>query len=304
MSTPDTKPRRKRRPWLILIPVILLAAIGGAMAYPDSPIYLAKLLSPEIKIENRSRSEWVADLSSADKEQRVKAASALGKMNDGGKKALPDLMKAIQNDKEADVRAVCADAATKMYPELGTDAAKAEYAAAVLEVFTAGLTDPDLRVRHNSALGLLKLKTLARPAVPKLLEVVKNEENDTNLNIYLSTVRQVMLRALGEAAAGTPDAVPAFVAILDAKLVPPAGVKLGRGGTPAKAMTDEQVEEMKAYNRGVITRRVVVTGLGQAGEHGRVAAPKIRELLKTGDEDDQFVSKEALERMKLPADGK
>ena len=139
--------------------------------------------------------------------------------------------------------------------------------------------------------------------MPKLLEVVKNEENENNLNIYLSTVRQVMLRALAEAAAGTADAVPTFVAILDTKLAPPEGVRLGRHD-PNAPLTQEQADAMKVYDRGVITRRLVVTGLGLAGEHGRGAAPKIRELLKTGDTDDKFVANEALERMGLPADGK
>lgn len=298
MSTPtaDPKPRPKRRPWLILLPVILIALAALAMAIPGSPVYLPKVLQLEMELDGRRRSEWGADLSSADKEQRVKAAGVLGKMNEGGRQELPKLVKAIQTDPEADVRAACADAATKMYPELGSDKAKGEYAAAVLEVFTAGLTDSEKRVRYTSAVGLLKLKALARPAVPALLAGCKDPDNDTNMNLYHATIQQVMLKALGEAAAGTPDAVPIFTALLDEKLDKPK--RVGNAGNTK--MTKEEQEEMKSYAEALILRRLAVTGLGLAKEHGKPAAGKIRELLSSDIDDDKFVAKEALERMGEP----
>lgn len=274
------------------------------MAIPTSPIYLAKLLEPDVKVEGRSRGEWATDLSSPDAATRAKAAAALGKMNTSGRKALPELVKVMQSDGDADVRAAACDAAGKMYPANDAESAKTEYTAAVLGAFTAGLTDQDMRVRHNAAIGILKLKEKARPAVPALIAAAKDSENDTNLNIYHATVRQVMLRALGEAAAGTNEAVPTFTAIMDEKLVKPklpaAAQQQGGGGK----VTKEDEEASRKFIQGSINRRIAAAGLGLAGEHGKAAAPKIQEMLRSSDRDDRDIAKEALGRMGIPADDK
>lgn len=300
-TTPNVKPRRKRRRWLILVPVLLLAAVGLAMAVPDSPIYLAKLLEPEVSEGGRPRSSWVADLSSPDAETRTQAANALGRMNTAGRKALPELVRVMKSDPEAGVRASAADAAAKMYPANESDEERVKYAAAVLEAFTAGLTDPDLRMRYNSATGLLKLKEKARPAVSALLVACDDPANDTNLNIYHATIRQVMYRALGEAAAGTPDAVPVFTAILDVKVERP---NMPRRGGQGQQVTKELDEASRKYSVDSVNRRIAVTGLGLAGEHGKGSATKIRELLTSRDSNDRFVAAEALQRMGLPAEEK
>lgn len=303
MSLPDAQPRRKRRHLSFLLPVILLALVGVSMAIPGSPIYLAKLLEPDVKIDNRSRSEWAADLSSPDATTRVKAANAIGQMNTGGKRSIPDLARLMQADPDADVRAAASEALSKMYPTTESDAAKDEYAKALLEPFTAALTDPEGRVRNNATLGLLKMKARAKPAVPALLKAADAPENDTNLNIFHATIRQVMLRAIGEAAAGTAEGVPTFAAILEEKLEWPAGVRQGRGA-PGAVLTKEQQEAIKLHDKKVVHRRIAVTGLGLAGEHGRGSESKIRELLKSSDPEDKTVAKEALERMGLPVEEK
>ena len=297
MNAHDTKPRRKRQAWLILLPVGLLVLLGLGLAIPGSPLYLPKLLEPEPAVDGRTTSQLVAALGSEDKEQRERAAIDLGRMNTAGRKALPELIRVMRTDASADVRAVAADAAGKMFPANEPETAVAEYVSAVLEAFTAGLTDPDKRVRHNSAIGLLKLKAKARPAVPVLLEAIKDPENDTNMQIYLATIRQVMLRALGEAAAGTADAVPTFTAILNEKVERPSS----QGGGRVQA-SKESIELATKYAETSVNRRIAVCGLGLAGEHARDTAPKIRELLKSPEADDRFEAKQALERMGLPAE--
>lgn len=299
--TPDPKPRRKRRPWLLLLPVVLIAVAGLAMAIPGSPVYLPTLLQPEPSIDNKTRSQWAAELSSGDQKQRADAANALGKMNTGGLKALPQLVKAMQSDPDADVRATAADAIAKMYPANEPEAVKTEYIAATVGAFTGGLTDKELRVRYSSALGLIKLREHGRPAVPVLLAGCKDPENDTNLNAYHSTIRHLMLRALGEAAVGTPDAVPYFVEIVNIPVVAPKippGVNVQGGG--GKPPSPELLEASKKYQDMSTVRRNAVTGLGLAGPHGRVAADKIRELLKSSHPDDKDIAKQALEQMGEP----
>jgi HEAT repeat protein len=184
---------------------------------------------------------------------------------------------------------------------VGPDEGKKQtYAAAVLDSLTAGLTDPELRVRHNAALALAKLRGMAKPALAALLAACADPKNDTNLNIYPATIRQVMLRALGEAASGTPDAVPTFVAIFGQAPTKPTA-PAGRG---QKDLSDEERALWTKYATWMVNRRVAATGLGLAGEHGRPHAAKVRELLDSKDEDDRFEAKQALERMGLPAGGK
>ncbi len=305
MSTPPVKPRRKRRAWPVLVPVIVLTLIGLALAWPNSPVYLSKLLEPEPKWNNRTSKEWAGGLAAADKQARVDAAYSLGKMNADGRKALPELVQVMQTDSEPDVRAAASDAVCRMAAATDTDAMRNEYASLTLEGFKAGLSDADLRVRYNSATGLIKLKERGRSAVPALLTAVADPANDTNLNIYHITICQAMLRAVGEVAAGTPDGVATFTAILDIK-VEPSTVRSGprsRGGR-GEAPKD-QPEVRNRFVHESVNRRIAVTGLGLSGEHGRSTATKIRELLTTTkDDDDRFVAAEALQRMGLPADGK
>lgn len=299
MPTTDSKPRRKSLSWLILIPVVLIAGIGLAMAIPGSPIYLAKLLEPEVRVDDRSRSEWVKDFKSDDVVTRLKAVAAVGKMNTGGKKALPDLLQVMQNDPDGEVRTAATDAVGKMYPAQEGEPAKAEYAALVLDAFIARLTDEDKRARYNALVGLLKLKDKARPAVPAIQKAFDDPENDTNLNMFHSTIRQTALRALGEAAAGTPDGVPTFAKILAIKLVPPGPEGTGRQGQGGNA-TQEAKDASFKFVEGSTDRRAAVAGLGLAGEHGKPYAKQIRELLNSRYEDDREEAKQALKRMGLP----
>jgi hypothetical protein len=301
MDTTAPKRRRKRRSWWILTLLVLIFLLGLAMGLPSSPIYLAKWLEPDVVQDGRKRSEWQVMLDSPDKQQRVEAASALGKLNTSGRKALSQLLRAMQSDPEADVRAAACDAVSKMYPADEPDAAKEKFAKTVLPPLIEGLTDSDKRVRHNAAVGLLKLKRLARPAVPALLKAGQDLDNDTDLNLYHTTVRQVILRALAEAAVGTADAVPTFTAILEEKVDPPP--LPGGGRRPMGRVSEEVAEASRKYIQAAINRRIAVGGLGLAGEHGRATAPKIRELLKSTDPDDRFVATEALQRMGLPIEG-
>ncbi len=302
MSTPPVKPRRKRRAWPVLVPVILLAVVGLALALPNSPVNLSKLLEPEPKFKDRTYKEWAGDLAAADKQTRVAAATSLGRLNSDGRKALPELVRVMHTDSEPDVRAAASEAVGKMAMDKDTDAMKNEYANLTLEAFQAGLSDSDPRVRHNVAMGLIKLKDRGRAAVPALVTAIADPKNDTNLDMYPATIRQVMLRAVGELAAGMPDGVATFIAILDITVAPPKappGPRNREGGE----VTKEQSDDTNRFVTESITRRIAVNGLGLAGEHGRSAAPKIRELLKSKDADDRFVAAEALQRMGLSADG-
>lgn len=259
---PVPKPRRKRRRWVDLAVVGVLALAAFALAVPGSPVYLPKLLEPEPKVDGKTATQHAERLSDPDPEVRREAAAALGKLSTSGAKQLPKLVEAMRHDPDGDVRTFAADAVGKMAP--ASEAAVGDLGAA--------LADPDRRVRMNAAIGLMRLKEKARPAVPDLIAAAADTDNDTNLGAFTVSVRQMCLRALGAAAAGTPDGVPTFTA------------ELGRLSADA--------------NRGIAAQ-----GLGLAGEHGRAAAPKIRAMLTDPNPEVREVAAEALAQMGEGRDG-
>lgn len=306
MSQPEPQPGSKRRrfPWgwvLVAVLAVPLLVLAGFMAVPRSPLYAGKLLNLEPVIDGRVAAEYGDDLNSPDPEVRRSAALALARMNTGAKPALPKLLAVMKSDPDADVRTAAADAVAKACPGPGDpEAAKAAYAAAAANDLGAALADPDKRVRMNAALGLMKLKDKARPAIPALIAAAGDRENETNLNVFPQSVRQTAVVALGEAAAGSADGVPTFVAILDTPIDVPPPPKVGRRDS----------ETSKRLTEAWTVRRAAVRGLGLAGEHGREAAPKVRALLKgdpnAGDsvnKDDAEAAEDALKMMGVGRDG-
>jgi HEAT repeat protein len=256
MSAPAL-PVGRRRPRLRLLllggGLVVAAAVGITL-------YALHMLEP--RVDGRSAEQLRAGLAEPDPGIRRQAATDLGRLNTHGSVALPELAAALTSDPDAGVRAAAAEAVGKMAPA----------SERVVDSLAKALTDRDPWVRMNSALALLLLKEKARPAVPALTAASNDLENDTTLNAFHHTIRQAVLTALGEAAAGTPEAVPTLVAVLD-----------------------------KPSADGI--RRAAVAGLGRAGEHSRGAAPKVRRLLDDPNEDVRIAAADALDRMGVPREG-
>lgn len=296
------KPRRF--PWGLVVAAVLavpLLVFVAFMCVPNSPIYAPKIFGLEPSVDGRVASEYAGDLGSPDVEVRRKAALALGKTSTAGKAHLPRLLTAMKTDPDGEVRTFAADAVGKMCPApTDPDAAKDAYAAVVVNDLAAALTDEDKRVRMNAALSLLRLKKRARPAIPQLIAAVNDAENSTNLGVFPQSVRQTAVVALGEAAAGTADAVPTLADIVAAPIEVPPPPRTGR----------RPEAESKRLVEAWSVRRAAVKALGLAGEHGKDAAPKVRALLKgdtnadkSQNDEDRVVAEEALEMMGLPKDG-
>lgn len=250
-TSPAPRPRRWRRvrkygPGILLL--LFLAAV-----IPGSPLHLTVLLRPAPSHEGRTVPQLTRALSDPDPAARTSAAIALGRLNTDAADALPRLAEVMRNDPDPDVRAAACDAVSKMAPA----------SRAVVGDLAAALSDPEPPVRMYAAIALCRLKEDARPAVPALIAAAEDEDNDTNLRTFHVTIRQVALRALGYAAAGTDSAVPALSAVLD---------------RPAPDMT----------------RAIAAQGLGLAGAHARHTAPVLRALLRDPDPDVRFAAEEAL----------
>lgn len=304
-TQPAAVPKPRRFPWgllvlgILAIPAVVLAVF---MSIPRSPIYAPKMFGLEPVVDGRVAAEFVDDLSSPDVEVRRKAALALGKLPSSAKHHLPKMLAAMKNDPDGEVRTFAADAVGKMCPSpADPDADKDRYAAAVGNDLAAALTDPDKRVRMNAALALMKMKVRARPAIPALIAAANDEENSTNLGVFPQSVRQTVVVALGEAAAGTPDGVPTFTAIIAQPIeVSPAP------RPPARRPQEDSKRLVEAWT----VRRAALKGLGLAGEHGKDAAPHVRALLKgdpnadrSQNEEDKAVAEDTLQMLGVPRDG-
>jgi HEAT repeat protein len=301
---PVSGPKTRRFPWGLVVFAILAIPLGVLVVFlciPTSPIYAPKIFGLEPSVDGRVASEYANDLSSPDPAVRVKAAQSLSKMSTGAKQHLPKLLTAMRTDPDGEVRTFAADAVGKMCPApTDPDAAKDAYAAVAVNDLAAALTDDDKRVRMNAALALLRLKGRAKPAIPALIAAANDPENGTNLGVFPQSVRQTVVVALGEAAAGTADGVPTLADIVAAPIDVPPPPRTGR----------RPEAESKRLVEAWAVRRAAVKGLGLAGEHGKVAAPKVRVLLK-GDpnadrsqhDEDKNAAEEALQMMGLPRDG-
>ena len=124
---------------------------------------------------------------------RRNAADALGSIGTEAKAAVPDLVNALKNDKDAFVRSSAASALGR----LGTEAK-----AAVPDLVNS-LKDKDGDVRSRAAGALGNIGTEAKAAVPDLVNALKNDER--------ASVRGSAADALGsigtEAKAAVPDLV-------------------------------------------------------------------------------------------------
>ncbi|MCU0706075.1 MAG: FG-GAP-like repeat-containing protein, partial [Fimbriiglobus sp.] len=237
------------------------AVLGGIIliGFVGLAVFVWDALRP--RVEGRTVDQLRAELLSPDPVARRHAASDLGRLNSAAANAVPQLSAALR-DSDAGVRAAAAEALGKLSPA----------SEGAIGGLTDAIADPDPWVRMNAALALLRLKEKSRPAIPALVAAARDEQNDIDLDVFHHTVREVAVLALGEAAAGSADAVPTFTMLLDQ----PASDGL---------------------------RRCTAIGLGLAEKHARPTAAKLRRLLTDPNEDVRLAAADALGRIGVPRDG-
>ena len=193
---------KKRRATRLLIPAVLLIPL--AMLIPGSPFYLAELLIPKSQFNARSLRSWIGDLNSSDDRVRRQAIFALGAIGDDAAEAVPALAAVLRDDSDSDLRVQVALALSKM-----SSASRA----AVPELAGA-LSDSEPYVRAYAAVALLRLGKDAAPAIDALVKAIDDDSNQTNLETFHFTLQEMMIRALGKASAGRPDAVAPLTRVL------------------------------------------------------------------------------------------
>jgi hypothetical protein len=237
------------------IVMVLLAAL--AVSVPGSPLYLPSLLVPSGSYEGRSARSWMRDLQDPDVEVRRKAAHALGCLGPEAGVAVPALVEALLGDADLGVRVESSLALTKMDPQ------SPELAEAVPKLGKA-LRDAEPIVRMNTAMALVRLEGRAGPAVPALIEALRDATNQTNADTFHFTVQDLAALALGRS--GSPEAVPAL----------------------SQALTIARTGE---------SRQAVLRALGECGPSASGTASQLRSFLQDNSDEVRQAAAAALFRI-------
>src|SRR5262249_28255685 len=180
-------------------------------------------------------------LKDADPEIRRETAQTLGRMGDEAKLTIPALARSLIEEKEGPVREAAAQALSgSMAPHSKT---------AVPELGKA-LKDSYAPARTAAALALKDLGVEAKPALPQLLELLK----DTKQSETEFTARVYAAQLVGRLAADAEAIVPILAGIVAAKEENPlvrtaAAEALGRYGPKAESAADplaQAVGDVKA----------------------------------------------------------
>jgi hypothetical protein len=195
----------KRRARKLLVPGVLLVGLAGLI--PGSPLDVTRLLIPKGQYEGRSTRGWLSALNSSDASIRRQAIFSLGMIGADAAEAVPALAAILREDSDPDRRVQAALALSKMDPA----------SAVAVPALAEALSDSQPFVRAYAAIALFRLGTEARPAIGALIKAIDDESNQTNVDTFQGTIQETLIRALGKASAGQPDAVAALTRVLESE---------------------------------------------------------------------------------------
>lgn len=179
---------------------ILLVVLLGV---PAAHSLVTRFFRAEPWYEGRTVSSWRKDLKHPDADVRRAAAKSLGMIGADAKDAVPALAKAL-TDEDALVRVSAAFALYK----IGPDAREAAPALA------DALSDQMPLVRMDAAMALCRIGPDAEAAVPALTDALKAGDNRQRIGAFGASIRQEVVRALGNIGPASASAVPDLCAVL------------------------------------------------------------------------------------------
>lgn len=234
----------KKKQWSGLLWAFISLFVACGAIYCIYPNDVSNFFSGRTLFEGRSANEWSKDLTHADHDPRLRAVIALGKLSEDSKHTISQLAQMLHDDVEPDIRAAAANSLGKMAPD----------SKSALKDLAHALNDNEPNVRLSAAISLCLFKTDARPIIPDLIAAVEEKESNINSSIISLSIRETMIRALGNAGEGSHDAVPVLTKILNQ-----TGTKL--------------------------TQVIAIRGLGLAGPHAIEAAPLLQTFTTNSDID-------------------
>jgi HEAT repeat protein len=245
-----------RKRLLFWVPTLTVALAGAALALPASPFYLPEFLFRGGYHDGHPTAYWIDQLKAPDAAARYRAIHALGAIGPQAGAAVPALAVILRQDPERRLRVEAALALTKMRPA----------SEPAIPALAEALGDEDDQVRMYAVIALAGLGRASRPAVPALTAALQNATNETYVNTFTFTIQEEAAIALGQASAGTPEAVPVLME------------------TVRTAPSDR-------------LRQAATRALGTVGAEARPAVPLLRTLLGEKDRVPRWVVEDALSRI-------
>jgi HEAT repeat protein len=247
----------------------LMFVCGGLLAVvffvlliiPGTRRHILGIIRREPVQEDKYMSEWVTQLNDPDDDKRAEAARNLGRIDERGRPALPELLRVLREDTDSKVRAEAAFAVYKICAEVKR---KHAHATEIYDTVVAALEDPDPLTRMNAALALGTLEADARAAIPILEKAIRKNENKGKVLTFPLTIREQMLADIGFMGEDGKD-----------------GLNL---------LKDLLVDDEES------TRKRCAIVLGQLGPAAKDAVPKLKEAILDPQESETVVesAKEAL----------
>jgi hypothetical protein len=226
--------------WLVVgLVAAALVVLGVLLIHEKSPLNLTTLLAG-MEHDGRYASEWRKELKHPDKETRRVAVLAVGKMVDKTPSTISTLCAILNDDPESDVRIEAALAMSKIKPD----------SPEAVNALAKGLKDENLWVRMNCSQTLGLLQNNAAPALPAILEAIKDPKNQEKTSGFFNTIYESLVMTLAKVTAGTPDGVDVVCDALEKATTRQAKVSfiqaVSRIGAPARVRGEPLLEKLKA----------------------------------------------------------
>ncbi len=210
-----------------------------------------------------------------DPEIRREVAQALGRMGDEAKLTVPALAKALAEDKDAGVREAAARAlGGSMAPHSQT---------AVGELARA-LKDTSPAVRTAAAGTLKDVGAEAKPALPRVLDYLKDARDKANEPAGRIYAAQLTTKLPAEAATAVPVLAAVVADPADSPQVRSAAAEaLGRFGDKAESAADKLIAVAGDAKANAGLRQKALMALGKVSSDARVLWPVARTALRDPD---------------------
>ncbi len=249
----------------------LLVAAGCFAALTVSSVHAGAL-----EFLGKSVDTWKKDLTNKDASVRRSAAFALGRMGEGGRSGVLELVRRLNVDKDAGVRDMAASAIGDIARALkdNNDDIWNKSGGTLSKLLKE---DPSEQVRRSSAYALGAFGPVAAGAAPNLIQALGDDK---------ASVRQNAAWALGQIGEDAAAAVPKLCACLsdkDTLVRRDAAGALGTMGKAGEKAGQPLIELVKSETDNVVKKTALDSLAHFAGPEQADAAKDLEPLLKDRD---------------------
>ncbi len=209
-----------------------------------------------------------------DPEIRREVAQALGRMGEEAKQSIRVLTEALSDDKEGSVREAAARALGSMAPHSRT----------VIPELTKALQDSYPGTRTAAVATLKELAAEAKPALPQVIDLLKNARDAKSEPLARVYAAQLLARLAGDAEAGVPVLAGVVADKEDNSQVRAAAAEaLGRFGEKAETAAGKLSAVAGDTKADSVLRQKALMALAKVSRDAKVIWPALRGILQEKD---------------------